>query len=82
MSTYNNLHEEDHLSSSILFVLQHISKRSLQVDGAVDPLGKFLLVKSAAAEEVTKAARPVPGLGTRNGNVRSQSGDSLYTYHM
>lgn len=32
----------------------------LKVDGAVEPLGKFLLVKSAAAEEVTKAGLLLP----------------------
>ncbi|CAL1162353.1 unnamed protein product [Cladocopium goreaui] len=31
-----------------------------RVDGAVEPLGKFLLVKSAAAEEVTKAGLLLP----------------------
>ena len=30
-----------------------------QVDGAVEPLGKFVLVKSAKAEEMTKANRSV-----------------------
>jgi len=38
----------------------HGLQASLKVDGAVEPLGKFLLVKSAEAEEVSKAGLLLP----------------------
>ena len=50
----------------------------------MEPLGKFLLVKSAAAEEVTKATDdPVPNWSwIRHGNFSSQSGDSNILVHI
>ena len=52
----------------ILRISSFVHSSFPQVDGAVEPLGKFLLVKSAAAEEVTKAETgPVP-TWSRTGN--------------
>ena len=46
---------------SIAISHQLLQTHSVEVDGSVEPLGQFLLVKSAEPAEVTKAGGTVTG---------------------